>query len=160
MVQNDTGLLTGLGETTQYNDGATTSISRSTDCGSIIVSQTPSAGSTNLPPVCINEIDPDQTGTDMAEFVEISGPPNTSLDGLVIVLFNGSDDASYNAFDLDGQTLDANGFYVLNLPSNGLQNGADAVAIYVGDDTDFPNDTPVTTTNLISAIVYGTILVC
>ncbi|MCB1630007.1 MAG: DUF11 domain-containing protein, partial [Xanthomonadales bacterium] len=39
---------------------------------------------------------------------------------------------------------------------NTLQNGADAVALYVGDDTDFPIDTPVTAINLVDALVYDT----
>jgi predicted secreted protein len=37
-----------------------------------------------------------------------------------------------------------------------MQNGADAIAIYVGNATDFPNGTSVTTTNLIDALVYDT----
>src|SRR5262249_27283874 len=37
-----------------------------------------------------------------------------------------------------------------------LQNGPDAVALYVGNATDFPNGTPVTAMNLQDAIVYGT----
>ncbi len=104
----------------------------------------------------INEIDPDQAGTDMAEFVELLGTPGAPADGLVLVLFNGSDDASYDAIDLDGLFFDANGLLVINFPSNGIQNGADAIALYNGDATDFPTDTPVTTTNLLDAIVYGT----
>lgn len=114
----------------------------------------------------INEVDADQSGTDSAEFVEISWTPNTALDGLVVVMFNGSDDQSYAAYGLDGFSTDANGLFVLGntgvnnaqitLPSNGLQNGADAVALYTGSESDFPNDTPVTTTNLLSALVYGT----
>jgi predicted extracellular nuclease len=40
--------------------------------------------------------------------------------------------------------------------TNLIQNGADAVALYVGDASAFPNDTPVTTTDLIDAIVYDT----
>jgi hypothetical protein len=38
---------------------------------------------------------------------------------------------------------------------NLLQNGADAVALYAANATDFPNGTSVTTTNLRDAIVYG-----
>ena len=119
--------------------------------------------------VVINEIDAATPGTDMAEFIELKGTPNASLDGLVVVLYNGSNDQSYAAYDLDGKTLDANGFFILGntaiitLPgdtdmgaSNALQNGADAVAVYTGNDTDFPDNTPVTSTNLIDAIVYGT----
>jgi LPXTG-site transpeptidase (sortase) family protein len=123
--------------------------------------------------VIINEVDADQTGTDAAEFVELydGGTGNTALDGLVVVFFNGSDDLSYTpAVDLDGYTTDAGGYFVLcgdagNVPNcdlditpdtNLIQNGADAVALYVGNDTDFPNDTPISTTNLIDAIVYDT----
>ncbi|MCB0445362.1 MAG: T9SS type A sorting domain-containing protein, partial [Gelidibacter sp.] len=118
--------------------------------------------------VVINEIDADTPGTDTAEFIELKGTPNASLDGLVVVLYNGSNDTSYAAFDLDGKTLDANGFFILANTglisgqdidlgaSNALQNGADAVAVYTANDTDFPNGTAVTSTNLVDAIVYGT----
>ncbi len=116
----------------------------------------------------INEIDADQIGGDTAEFVELydGGAGNTALDGYVLVLFNGHGDSSYAAYDLDGYSTDASGFFVLGnegvngaqitIPSNGLQNGADAVALYTGNDTDFPNGTAPTTANLVDAIVYGT----
>ena len=107
-----------------------------------------------VPPIVINEVDADTPGTDEAEFVELYGPPNLSLDGLVLVFFNGSSDTAYAAYDLDGFTIDANGFFVggntgvngaaITFPGNGLQNGADAVALFLGDDTDFPNGTAVT----------------
>jgi hypothetical protein len=120
----------------------------------------------------INEVDADQTGTDGAEFVEIfdGGLGNNSLDGLVLVFYNGSNDLSYLAFDLDGQSTDADGYFVLcgdaaNVPdcdwdvtpdTNLIQNGQDAVALYSGDATSFPNNTAVTTTNLLDALVYDT----
>ena len=66
--------------------------------------------------VIINEVDSDTPGTDAAEFVELfdGGAGNTALDGLVVVFFNGSDDKSYNAaFDLDGFSTDANGYFLL-----------------------------------------------
>ncbi len=122
--------------------------------------------------VLINEVDADQVQTDDAEFVELydGGVGNTDLSGLVLVFFNGSDDASYEAFGLDGMSTDANGYFVLcgdaaNTPNctldvdkdtNLIQNGADAVALIMGDAVDFPEDTPVTTTNLLDAIVYDT----
>ncbi len=41
--------------------------------------------------------------------------------------------------------------------TNGLlQNGADAVALYRADASAFPNGTPVTTANLLDAVVYDT----
>ncbi|MEM6361372.1 MAG: endonuclease/exonuclease/phosphatase family protein [Bacteroidota bacterium] len=125
-------------------------------------------GTAPVAQILINEIDADTQGTDIAEFIELfdGGTGNTALDGLVVVLFNGSNDLSYNAFDLDGFATNADGYFVLGnagvanvdltFGSNGLQNGADAVALYAGDATDFPNGTPVATESLIDAIVYDT----
>lgn len=123
------------------------------------------ATTTTLPNVVINEIDCDQAN-DEDEFIELYGTPNLSLDGLVLVFVNGNDDLTYESFDLDGHTLDANGFFTIgnvtgagitfSSSNNVLQNGADAVALYLGDATDFPNDTDPTTTNLIDAIAYDT----
>lgn len=104
----------------------------------------------------INEFDPDQTSTDMAEFIEIKHTPYTSLDGYIIVLYNGNNNLSYDTIDLTGETTDSNGLFVKNFPSNGLQNGADAIALYQDAAANFPNGTPPTTTNLIDAVVYGT----
>ena len=116
----------------------------------------------------INEVDVDQTGTDTSEFVELydGGVGNTPLNGLVMVLFNGSNDLSYKAFDLDGYTTDANGYFVIGNSAvasavvtftNGLlQQGADAVTLYEGNAADFPNSTPLTTANLVDALVYAT----
>ncbi|MCV6587280.1 MAG: Ig-like domain-containing protein, partial [Marinibacterium sp.] len=114
----------------------------------------------------INEVDADQTGTDSAEFIELydGGFGNASLDGYVVVLFNGNGDAPYDVIDLDGYSTDENGYFVIgssNVPNvdlaafttNGIQNGADAVAIYKADD--FTASGP-TTENLVDAIVYDT----
>ncbi len=132
---------------------------------------TPGASNTNaLEPVTliVNEVDADTEGTDTQEFIELfdGGAGNTSLSGFVVVLYNGNGDASYDAFDLDGFTTDANGYFVLGntavpnvslvFGSNGLQNGADAVALYQDDAISFPNGTAVTTTNLVDALVYDT----
>ncbi len=66
--------------------------------------------------VMINEVDADQDGTDAQEFIELydGGIGNTNLSGLVVVLYNGSDDQSYNdAIDLDGYSTDVNGYFVI-----------------------------------------------
>jgi len=117
--------------------------------------------------VLINEVDVDQTSSDTAEFVELfdGGVGNTSLTGLVLVLFNGSDDQVYKTMDLDGYTTNANGYFVIGnslAPSvvltftNGLlQNGPDAIALYTGSASDFTGSTVVTTVNLLDAFVYG-----
>ena len=121
--------------------------------------------------VVINELDCDTPSTDDKEFVELrSNTPNFVLDGFVLVFFNGSTsgaDSSYFAIDLDGFQTDANGLFLIG--SDGLepfpqllisvsviQNGADAVALYLGSDFDFPEETLATQTNLIDAIVYDT----
>ncbi len=118
----------------------------------------------------INEVDADTPSTDTAEFLELYGPASASLDGLVLVFYNGNGDVSYAAFDLDGRSLDANGFFVLcgnaanvancdwdvSPDSNLIQNGVDAVALYMGDDTDFPNGTAPTAANIVDALVYDT----
>lgn len=118
--------------------------------------------------IVINEIDADQTNTDSSEFIELKWTPNTALDGFVVVLYNGTNDLSYAAYDLDGKTTDANGFFILantSLVSGGdidlgasniIQNGQDAVAIYQANGADFPTGTPVTSINLIDALVYDT----
>lgn len=116
----------------------------------------------------INEVDVDQTGTDVTEFVEIlSDSPNFSLEGYIVVFYNGSDDESYKTVDLTGYVTDADGFFIIGSSgtpgvdisigtSNTIQNGPDAIAIYQDDAGNFPNGTPVTNVNLINAIVYGT----
>lgn len=120
------------------------------------------------PNVVINEVDADQAGTDTGEFVEIydGGIGNTSLSGLVVVCYNGTDDKSYQAFDLDGGNTSAGGYFTLGnaavpgvdmvFPDGTMQNGPDAIAVYLGNASDFPNGTSVTTTNLIDALVYDT----
>ena len=97
--------------------------------------------------VLINKADADTPGADNLEFVELydGGTGSTDLTGLVVVFHNGSTDASYAAFDLDGYNTDANGYFVLGnaavtgvdlVFSDGtLQNGGDAVTLYVADAT-------------------------
>lgn len=121
--------------------------------------------------VIINELDVDTPSTDTMEFVELlTDTPEQPLDEYVLVLFNGSTsggDSSYLAFDLDGFVTDVNGIFVLGGPElspvgdfllfeNTFQNGADAVAIYLGSSNDFPDQTLATTNNLIDALAYDT----
>lgn len=118
--------------------------------------------------VLINEVDVDQAGTDAGEFIEIVGEPGASLDGLVVVFFNGgaTGDASYLSVDLTGQVIPASGFFVLGntavpnvnltFADNTFQNGADAVAIYAGDIADWGNGALPTAAGLVDALVYGT----
>ena len=125
-------------------------------------------GGSNVPEIVINEIDADTPGSDTAEFIELydGGAGNTSLSSLVLVLYNGSNDAVYASFDLSDYTTNADGYFVLGNPDvanvavtfsgNTLQNGADAVALYQASAADFPNGTAITTEGLIDALVYDT----
>ena len=121
--------------------------------------------------VIINEIDSDTPGADAAEFVELydGGAGNTPLDGLVVVFYNGSNDLSYAAIDLNGFHTSASGYFTIGNPgvpgvdlvfnpgaAGLLQNGADAVALFAGSAAEFPNGTALTTTNLVDAVVYDT----
>lgn len=123
--------------------------------------------------VVINEMDTDTPGTDDKEFIELkSATPNFALDAYVLVMFNGSTSSStglksYYAVNLDGFSTDANGIFLFGnelvspvpdkiLPVSTMQNGADAIAIYLGSTADFPDQTLATTTNLVDALAYGT----
>ncbi len=134
---------------------------------------TPGAVNAVVPPaIIINEIDSDTPSTDVAEFIELydGGAGNTALDGLVVVLYNGNGDVSYGAFDLDGRSTDAAGYFIIcgnaanvancdwdvSPDQDLIQNGADAVALFTANASDFPNGTGVTTANLVDAIVYDT----
>ncbi|MCA9875940.1 MAG: ExeM/NucH family extracellular endonuclease, partial [Anaerolineales bacterium] len=93
-----------------------------------------------------NEIDYDQPGTDMAEFVEIrnNGATPTDLTGWTLDLINGNGTAVYGSFDLSGFTLAAGDYFVVcannatvancdldvSPDTNLIQNGSpDAVAL-------------------------------
>ena len=123
--------------------------------------------------VFINEVDADTPGAsfDLAEFVELydGGVGNTPLDGLTVVFYNGSSDTSYAAFDLDGHSTNASGYFTLGNPGVAgvdieflpgefgfLQNGQDAVAVVIGNSSSFPIGTPLSTANVIDAVVYDT----
>lgn len=123
--------------------------------------------------VVINELDSDSPSTDDKEFIELkSATPNFSLDGYVLVFFNGNATSttankSYYTIGLNGLTTDANGIILIGnslvspapdkiFPDNIIQNGADGVGLYLGNTSDFPDDTMATTTNLIDALMYDT----
>ena len=123
--------------------------------------------------IVINELDSDTPSTDDREFIELkSTVPYFPLDGYVLVLFNGNATSttanqSYYTLDLDGLTTDANGIILIGnalispapdkiVADNIIQNGADGIAIYLGNASDFPEFTLATSTNLINALMYDT----
>jgi len=121
--------------------------------------------------VVINEVDADTPGVDVLEIIELkSETPYFSLDGYILVLFNGGTSGtgtlSYYTINLAGLVTDGNGIVLLGnsqvnpspsrlFPQNTLQNGPDAIAIYQDVIDTFPLDTPATTTNMVDVIIYG-----
>lgn len=121
--------------------------------------------------VVINELDTDTPGTDDREFIELrTETPNFPLDGYVLVFYNGTGslaNTSYYVIDLDGLTSDVNGICLLGnalvspvpdfiFPNSVIQNGPDAIAVYEGNASDFPNNTTAHSNNLIDALAYDT----
>ncbi len=120
--------------------------------------------------VIINEFDSDNASTDDKEFIELkSATPNFSLNGYVLVFFNGTGtlaDKSYYTISLNGLTTDVNGLVLIgnNLVSpvperiftnSSIQNGPDGVGLYLGSTSDFPAGTSASTVNLIDALVHS-----
>ena len=118
----------------------------------------------------INEVDADNPGSDVKEFVELkSTTANFSLNGYVLVFFNGTSTGltktSYLAIDLDGYTTNINGIIHFGnidvapsptgiISSNSIQNGPDGIGLYLGNAVDYPTNTIATNTNLIDGVAY------
>jgi hypothetical protein len=129
--------------------------------------------------VRINEVDVNGGPSNSHEFVELFLEEGGSLDDHVLVLYDGGLDVEYDTFELDGQVVPEDGFFVLGdaevtgvdlVPSaftsmaNGIRNGPDALALYL-DTTglltaaDFAGtavDTPPVGAELVDALVYVT----
>lgn len=100
---------------------------------------TPGAENGEAPPTVveanINEYHYDNEGTDVGEFVEVRLTANADPTGYTLHLVNGDDGLYYDSFALDGAdfTVTSDGewdYYVVNLPTDGLQNGApDGIAL-------------------------------
>jgi hypothetical protein len=121
---------------------------------------------TNSQTIFISEIDYNQSGTDTEEFIELYNPSDNeiSLEGYAVVLFNGSNNLSYASYYLDGYSIGGKSFFTIGhlnevsytMPSShSIQNGPDAIALYKDSKNLFPKGSPLTTTNLVDAIVYG-----
>ncbi len=117
--------------------------------------------------ISINELN---TYASTSEFIELYNNNGSimNLDGLVVVFFNGDavNDAVYkSSIDLDGYSLSAKDFFVIgddgvanldmSLGATDIQDGTDAVALFVGDQSDFTVGTAATSDGLVDAVVYG-----
>uniref|UniRef100_A0A673FYA6 Si:ch211-183d21.1 n=1 Tax=Sinocyclocheilus rhinocerous TaxID=307959 RepID=A0A673FYA6_9TELE len=107
----------------------------------------------------ISEVNCDNPKLDTQEFVELyyEGTNPTSLDGYTLVFYNGKVDSAYRVIDLSGHHTDQQGFFIvgsseltprpaISLPSNSVQNGPDAIALYG------PNWVPVGEGGLVSGV--------
>lgn len=81
----------------------------------------------------INEFHYDNAGTDTGEFVEIRVNAGADVSALDVRLINGNGGVEYNLAAVSGLTMTTDGtydYYVWDLPSNGIQNGApDGIAL-------------------------------
>lgn len=120
--------------------------------------------------ILISEVDADTQGVDTKEFLELRTPePFSSLNGHVVVIFNGSFSGAntvWYTFDLTGYETDVNGLFVIGgpelspipnayMPVNTILNGNAAIGVYQGNSSNFPEGTLATTNNLVDALVYS-----
>lgn len=86
----------------------------------------------------VNEIHYDNASTDTGEFIELAGRAGLDLTGWRIVLYNGNGGVPYDERPLVGLLPDevlGIGTVSLSYPSNGIQNGPDAVALVTPEDS-------------------------
>ncbi len=88
--------------------------------------------------VFINEIHYDNVSTDEGEAVEVVAPAGTDLSTMALVFYNGANGAVYRtavAPELAAGHCGDYDVYVIELPTNGIQNGVDGIAL-VNTETD------------------------
>lgn len=89
----------------------------------------PAFGQVNETGIFINEIHYDNDGTDTGEAIEVAAAPGTDLAGWSLELYNGANGTSYGTYALP-DTVGDSGAVAIDLPVNGLQNGApDGIAL-------------------------------
>ncbi|XP_065845284.1 uncharacterized protein [Oscarella lobularis] len=122
--------------------------------------------------VVINEVNADNPGTDISEYVELwdYGMGSTPLGQFVVLLVDDVPLEVYDSVDLTGAETHPNGYYIIGRSANGdftpdaaissLRNAAKAVSLHRGSTADFPIGLAVTPDfaekNLVDALVYHT----
>ncbi len=89
----------------------------------------------------INEFSASTVGTDV-EYVEIFGAPNTDYSAYTVLEIEGDTAASSGVIDevISVGTTDANGFWLVNLPANALENGTLTLLLVKNFSGAFGND--------------------
>ncbi|XP_028825414.1 uncharacterized protein LOC114784298 [Denticeps clupeoides] len=115
----------------------------------------------------LNELNADTPGAgEDAEFIEIWHPSGqrTSLEGVWLLLINGQTGKPYHELSLSGYFTDSRGYFLIGsdklqpepsipLPSNTVQNGPDAVALY-RSEAQPSSQGGIPTVGLLDAVVY------
>ncbi|MCB0769700.1 MAG: lamin tail domain-containing protein [Flavobacteriales bacterium] len=111
-VPNGTITISGITEGTPFD------IALTAPCTGSVSGASPACDP--VPTLLINEVDPNQPGTDTGEFIEIlnAGATSANLDGLQLLLYNGSSDALYSTTILDNVSLAPGDYYVVCYGSN------------------------------------------
>ncbi|XP_062847666.1 uncharacterized protein si:ch211-183d21.1 [Trichomycterus rosablanca] len=114
----------------------------------------------------LSELNSDSSGSaEDEEFVELWHPSGqrTSLDGIWLLLFNGNNGKIYREIELHGYYTDNHGYFLIGsdklgpqiaIPSNTIQNGPDAIAIYRSESSPSSEGLDIPTKGLLDAIVY------
>ncbi|PIK39123.1 hypothetical protein BSL78_24038 [Apostichopus japonicus] len=120
--------------------------------------------------IIINEVNIEQASVNSnTEFIELYdlGVGGTSLDGLSLIFFDGDNqDRSYFEVDLNGERTNPDGFFTIGranavyIPDkvinyNFLQDGPDAIVLYLRSISDFPRATTATLEGAVDVLVYG-----
>lgn len=146
------------------DDGIDNEVDTYTDC---LDTDCAGAVACDFGQLTIWELDPDQSGSDTEEFVELRNLSNAAIDlsEFYVLMINGNGDSIYATYELAG-SLAANGLYVLGnaavvgadqlLPGNGLQNSPDGVLLVqcptCTDASDFSSATMLTTAATFSTV--------
>ncbi|XP_013397520.1 uncharacterized protein LOC106164224 [Lingula anatina] len=127
----------------------------------------------DLPKVVINEVNVDQPGLDITEFIELAGPPGASLAGYSLVLFSYSvplKRASVSAqFNLNNYRISNTGLFLISnhtrfsvktdyvLPIPGIiENGIEAIVLYDNRQLTISDAMQPTQQGVMDAIVHCT----
>ncbi|KAI8484184.1 hypothetical protein Bbelb_381380 [Branchiostoma belcheri] len=120
--------------------------------------------------ILINEVNANSPGDNNLDFIELTdgGRGNTSLDNLVLVLYDGATDTAYGAWDLSSYRTNQQGLFVIGssliiptpdlpLGSAGhfLHRGISAAVLYRRDGRNFTEGMPIQTDNVEDVLVYG-----
>ncbi|PIB35816.1 hypothetical protein BFP72_10645 [Reichenbachiella sp. 5M10] len=163
-IDEASGELTFTPETDKWGK-TTVSVTLEDDGGGATDTSAPQSFDIFITPsgLTINEVDANATD----EFVELYDvSASMDLTGTVLVVYNGDGESVAHSVDLSSLIFGADGLLVvgdaaatnsdLDWGSFDIEDGPEAVALFVGSVGDFNVSDPITTDGLIDVLVYGT----